>query len=589
MYLHSTNRSPSSHLLEDPQNNLYHRDCSANIPVLQDDLLFLAKVLQENLRAEVPSGEFFQVKCAVNNDQLMILTQHPKGVWPDTDKTFVVLEETLQSLDSQPQQRVELFLRVAGQKLPYAKYSLTLRDEGDEGDEGVGGVGGDESVNLTSSSSLSSWSSSSSPTPHSPLPTPLLMGVALVLITVLGSAAYFLTRPCVMFECKEIQTAKHLQSSFRQMTRSPQSEAELAKLQQEFNAASASVKTIPRWSLHYEEAEQLSVSLSGESEKINQVVKAFQIASLAAQRHHILAHSLEELQDRQQMWRRAIAPLEVISPNSPLYGLAQPKLLVYRLNLQAVKLDLLTEERWLKKLEAAKAAASVASAHGVATKSLKDLQKVQSSWLLAVNTLSVIPIESSRYQEAQKLLAQYKPLLAAARDRTTKELLATKTYEQAVVAAKNAKSYEQQNQLQAAVAHWSVALNAAQQVPNQSLYYSEAQTLITQYSTAFKQAEEKLQVASSFQKTRTDLDKTCSGAVRVCNFTINNHGITVWITPEYQQILSSSLMSTNDQSNRDTVASVTNHLQTLQQALEVISENASLPLVVKNQKLKIKN
>ena len=164
MYLHSTNRSPSSHPLEDSQNNLYHRDCSANIPVQQDDLLFLAKVLQENLRAEVPSGEFFQVKCAVNNDQLMILTQHPKGVWPNIEKTFVVLEETLLSLDSQPQQRVELFLRVAGQKLAYAKYSLTLRDEGDEG------VGGDESVNLTSSSSSSS--------PHSPyslLPTPLYL------------------------------------------------------------------------------------------------------------------------------------------------------------------------------------------------------------------------------------------------------------------------------------------------------------------------------------------------------------------------------------------------------------------------------
>ncbi len=408
------------------------------------------------------------------------------------------------------------------------------------------------------------------------------MGVALVLITVLGSAAYFLTRPCVMLACKEIQTAKQLQSSFRQMTRNPKSEEELAKLQQQFNAASTSVKTIPRWSLHYQEAEQLSASLSGESEKINQVLKAFQVASLAAQTSHTAAHSLEELQQRQQMWRVSIAPLEAISPNSPLYGLAQPRLLVYRANLKAVKQQLFIEEIWLKKLEAAKAVAIATSARGASTKSLKEWQQVQSSWLLAVNTLTAIPQTSSGYQEAQKLLAKYKPLLAAAGDRVTKELLASKTYKQAVGATKDAKSYEQQNQWQAAVAHWSVALNAAKQVPHDSLYYSQAQTLITQYSIAFQQAQEKLQVASSFQKTRTDLEKTCSGAVRVCNFTINNQGITVWTTPEYQQILSSSLMSSTDQRNPNTVASVTNHLQTLQQALEVISENANLPLVFKN-------
>ena len=134
MYLYSTKRSPSFYPLEDHQNNLDHRDCSLKIADQQEDLLFLAKILQEHLRAEVPSGEFFQVKCAVKNDQLMILTQHPKGVWPDTEKTFVLLEETLQSLNSHQKQRAELFLRVAGQKLPYAKYSLTLRDEGDDGD-----------------------------------------------------------------------------------------------------------------------------------------------------------------------------------------------------------------------------------------------------------------------------------------------------------------------------------------------------------------------------------------------------------------------------------------------------------------------
>ncbi len=47
-------------------------------------------------------------------------------------------------------------------------------------------------------------------------------------------------------------------------------------------------------------------------------------------------------------------------------------------------------------------------------------------------------------------MVDYKPKLAAARDRATKEQLAAKTYQQAISTAKQAKAYEQQNQWQAA-------------------------------------------------------------------------------------------------------------------------------------------
>ncbi|BCX06450.1 MAG: hypothetical protein KatS3mg066_0309 [Fischerella sp.] len=97
------------------------------VAVIEEDLQFIAQILQEQLRAEIPSGEFFQVKCAVKNDQLLILTQHPQGVSADTDNIFAVLEEALRSLLNHHGQRVEIFLRITGVKLPYAKYSLVLQ------------------------------------------------------------------------------------------------------------------------------------------------------------------------------------------------------------------------------------------------------------------------------------------------------------------------------------------------------------------------------------------------------------------------------------------------------------------------------
>ncbi len=575
MYPHSANRSPSSYVLEKNQNNLEQWDWSLEVSSHPENLLFLAQILQENLRAEVPSGEFLQVKCAINNNRLMVLTQHPKGVQPDAEKIFVVLEEILQLLPVHQDKEVELFLRVSGHKLPYAKYSLTLKKRGDGVDGGDGGDGGDGEEGGAILLLTSATSATSVEPVHQV--KPLRMGVALVLMTMLGCAGYFLTRPCVMLACQEIQMAKQLQRSFGQMTNSPRSEQELVKWQQQFNAVSASLTKIPHWSLSYQETEQLSASLFAESEKMNQVVKAFERGSLAAQQGQTAALNLEELQDRQQLWQQVIAPLEAISFNSPLYGLVQQKLWLYRTNLRIVTQQLFIEEKWLKKLEAAKAVAQAALARETSAKSLQDWQKVESNWLLAVNVLSAIPQNSLGYQEAQKLLAEYKPLLAATSDRTTQELLATKIYNQAINAANLATRDEQQNQWQAAVAHRSFALNAAQQVSNNTLYYSQAQSLIQPYSTALKQAKEKLQATNSFQQTRADLDKTCSGEVRVCNFAVDNQGIAVWITPEYEQILSSNLMNNNDP---NTVASVTNHLQTLKQAVEAISENSSIYVVL---------
>ena len=61
------------------------------VATVRDNLQLLAKNLQEHLRADVPSGEFFGVRCAVKNNQLMILAQHPQGVAVDTGNIFTVL------------------------------------------------------------------------------------------------------------------------------------------------------------------------------------------------------------------------------------------------------------------------------------------------------------------------------------------------------------------------------------------------------------------------------------------------------------------------------------------------------------------
>lgn len=641
MHLHSTSESPTFPNLEDKKNNIEEqRERSMKVAVQQEDLQLLTKTLQELFLAEVEFGGVFQVKCAVNNDGLMILIQHPLGVTVDTQTIFQLIEDAIQSLPSQGEENIQCFLRVLGEKRPYTKRSLYInqRVEMDEinfypaleatafegstdnfsgnrlifppfstpnpsASDEVDSTFADHLSAATSSDEVNSpfadhFSGASSndeaeeepfdpfagspdlstSKPAKPIKA-ILLGVACVGIFGLAGAAYLFTTPCALFECKAIQTAEQLKTESRQLMRHAKSEKELVTVQQQLEASSSDLAKIPSWSAHYQKAEELQASLSGSSDKIAQVVKALQAASLAMNKTKMPSNSLEELQARQKLWRRAITPLETIGSNSEFYNLAQVKLLSYRASLKTVNQQLLVAEKWVKKLKDAKSVASVAAEKETIAKSLSELQKVQSTWQVAINALSIIPKNSSEYSEAQQLLVEYKPKLALARTRATKEQLAAKTYQQAISTANQAKASEQKQQWQAAVMQWEQALQSAKQIPNDSFQYFQAQSLIEPYSAALKQAQAKLEVVGNLQQTRTDLNQVCTNGMRICAFTIDNKGITVQLTREYDQARQSTVTSSNPQTP-NTTTDGNQHLQILQQALSVISDNAQLSLAI---------
>ncbi|WP_242044532.1 hypothetical protein [Anabaena azotica] len=604
VHLYSTNEqlpfSPTvtKHHIEDQQER------SMTVAVQQEDLQLLSRTLQEQFLAEVPSGEFFQIKCAVNKDELMILAQHPVGVKADTQQIFAVLEEALQSLPPYRDQTVQCFLRMAGEKLPYAKRSLMMKGHGlwenpvinDEKQEDV-------PHKATSSSALVFPPNDLPPTdavadeeevfdplagtpdllttpPQRPV-KPILLG-ALIGITLLGGAGgYLITRPCVMSMCQELEAAQQLNSQFPQLISRAGSENELTTVQQQLETTSAALAAIPGWSSYHQEAEELKTNLSGQSVRINQVIKALQAASAAEAKMQTPASSQGELQARQQMWRQAIMPLEAISPNNDLYRLVQPRLVRYRIQLQNINQQILAQEKWVRKLADAKGVASVANKWEATAKTLQDWQKVQSTWQVVVNALILIPPSSPASGEAQQLLLEYKPKLARARDRVTIEELAAKSYQQLLSIANQAKAYEQKQEWQAAVIYWQQAVQTAKQISNNSLYYNQAQSLIAPYSASLQQAQEKLQLNNSWQQTRVDLNKTCNSEIRICTFTVDDKGIIVKITPEYEQVLQNGTSQTNNQGSDSTV-DVANHWQSLQQALTIISQNANLPLFIYN-------
>lgn len=591
----------------------------------QEDLDFLSSILQESLLA-ISDSKSFQVKCAVQ-DQLMVLIQHPKTVTVETEHIFAVIASVLQSESAYQTQEVQMFIRYTGQKLPYAQKTLYIVPN--------------PSVNTSKSSDSSDYDVFSNiilPEPHQePLPdpkissspiydssaslltitadvveneqfdpfksapdrpqhktqhqksphnfSPILIGTFILAIaTIFGASGYFLMSPCILSTCKELQTAKQLQNSFPQLAGNVKTEEDLSKLQLQLDGTIASLQRIPGWSPRHQDAVQTATSLTSESQQIKLLTQALQSGATALRSSQSLTYDINELQSRSLLWRQAIAPLEAVRTDSKFYNFAQSKLSLYRSGLQSVNVQMLAQSRWKKKVNDATAAAKVALQRESSAKSLPDLQRALSTWQIVVNALIAVPQTSPAYTNARRLLNDYQPRLIAIRDRVSKQEQAATSLAQAVATAKLAQQYEQQNQWQPAAIRWQQAINTIKQIPTESALYNQVQPLLQTYSVAFEQAQMKSQTlavtgaTASTVSTRADLEKTCRGSVRICNFTVDDRFITVRMTPEYEKTLESNVST--DTQNVENVKNVQKHLETLQQALEVIGDNANTAVLV---------
>jgi len=626
--------------------------------VQQEDLQLLDNILQERLLAEVPDSQDFQVKCAITNDELMILTQHPSEVAVDKQQVFAVLEQALQWQFSYQSQRVRFFLRIAGEKRPYTQQFLDFQipstdteretqygfeipsiDTERETQYGVEIPSTDadrepmeigherDTLFLNSdlqtpspsftetedesimdsfiSSSQQSFSDYSLPDSHLSLdedefekiedveekfdpfanvpdkprkrqlslslpPLPIIIGTAVVIALLSGGGAFVLHRGCVISECKELQTAQQFKNDYQQQIKRTKSEKDLLAVQQQLDGVVADLQKIPQWSPRYQDSQLLVNSFSEQSTKINQVLKALQMASSAQKITQTPPKSLDELRNRQKLWRQAITSLEIIKPNNELYGLVKANLPSYKNTLKSVNDRLLKEETWVQKIANATTLGTAATKRQITAKSAPEWQKVESDFQTAISTLKIIPIGSLGSEDARKLLAEYQPKIIVARDRAKKEQLAATSYQQALKAASQARIYGNQNQWQGAIKSWEQAVQRAKQVGQDTFYFNQAKPLIETYTASLKQAQEQFQIYGDLTQTRAELNTTCSSTIKLCTFTIENQKISVRLTPEYDRLF---------QANNPQIQS---HFQGLKDALIAISQNAQLPVFIYN-------
>lgn len=575
----------------------------------QGNLQHFAQRLQEALRPIAPAPTPIQVQCALKQDSLIVLTQHLAKAPLQAQQVFKILETEIRCFvdeylpDLPEQALIKLYLRAVGEKQPHDFYAFQ-RSAPDADPPAIAQVereGAVESAPVEDAPSIP-LSSPESPAPDAPLtPLPKLpepisvtewergqsrgwvwLLAAGVSVAGFAGGMYVMTRPCVVGSaCEVLDRAHQLTQNSTQQIRTDPSAQTLRQAQQQITEANRLLKSIPPWSSRHQEAETLLQTHQVQTTTLDQMVAAEEKANNTLQKSQTLPQPVNQWLDVRSLWQEAIAQLEAIPPSNPLHTLAQERLTVYRNHLGAINQRIVAEQQAEKNLTTAKNTARIAEARQGVAQSLESWQLARSTWQVVANTLQQIPDTTTSYAEAQKLLTTYQPKLTSTRDRATQEQIANKAYAQAIALAGQAKMLEQQNQWSNAVATWRRALAYARQVPEGSFYRNQSQPLVSSYASSLKLAEAKLQVATALQVTKGDLDRVCSGAPKICNYTLTVDEIRVQLTASYERSVRTALIMGQAGDPR-TLGGTVNHLESLQSALQTITNNANIPMAVYN-------
>lgn len=407
------------------------------------------------------------------------------------------------------------------------------------------------------------------------------LGAAAGLFALAGSL-YMLTRPCVIGACVPLQTAQRLSQEAAQLAQANSSAMDVSEAYQKLAEGSYLLGTIPQWSGEYAEAQALLRVYGTQSEALGQVVTALQAANEAAHASQNPPHPLSRWEEIREMWQAAIAPLEQVSPDHPIYPLAQQKLTEYQANLSMINQRIVIEQQAQDKIKLARDTARLAEAREGVADSPESWQLTHVTWQVVVNLLQQIPSGTMAHAEAEQLLAIYQPRLNEARDRRLQEEISAKAYNQALSMAEAARQLEQQNQWSQAVSQWRSALANAQQIPTGTSYHGQVQPLVNSYTTSLSQAEETLRSAVARGNAQAQLEQTCAGTVRVCTFTVTGEEIQVQITPDYDQAIEQAIANGQAAGNPNAQAEATAHSNALLRALADISESTQVPLELYN-------
>lgn len=355
---------------------------------------------------------------------------------------------------------------------------------------------------------------------------------------------YAITRPCVVGQCRLLDTAQQIDQTLSATLQPTASAAAVLDAQRQLLETKRRVQAIPYWSRHSNQAQQVSRQLDQRLAALETVVEALQLGQIAAENGKNLPHSIEHWQEVEAQWRSALALLQSTPTDSFVNRLVQHKRAEYAANLQAITQRVHSERTAETELNAVRSAARLAETRTRLAETIEDWQLVEATWRAAIAALERISSNTAAHVQADVLMDLYPTRLTQASNRLTQEKIAQTTYNQAIDFAAQARRAEQANQWSEAVFHWQDAVTYAQQVPKGTLSHPPAQALLSTYRPASTTAQDRLRIAVMLQRAPFSLDRLCAGTPPVCSPTLTRNAIQLHFTSPLDRTIAALMIHT---------------------------------------------
>lgn len=391
---------------------------------------------------------------------------------------------------------------------------------------------------------------------------------------------YAFTRPCVLGKCETLTGAQEQISAAQKILAAAKHPQHFAQAQAKFNLATEQLKQVPVWSGKYLAARQLVNSYAAVATDIDKVIRAMAIGTDAWKKAQNPPLPLNRWQEISLSWSKAIALLQEVSPQSEVYSFAQNKLSEYEANLQAIAARIQQEESAAKTLQEIREKADLAYTRQGVASGLESWQGIYDLWQEIINLIPRISPDTMAAVELQNSVAEYRQQLTKARQQEVQEKISQETYNLAIAAAEQAQQLAEQKQWSQALNRWTDALTLAREVPQNTFYSAKAQSLITIYNNARNEAAVNLKKATILEKAQNDLKKLCNGNPLVCEYTVTEDVINVWLTPAYIRHIKRTALLAEQKGDKKALVGIDKHLDTLKLALQTISDNSQIPLML---------
>jgi hypothetical protein len=408
---------------------------------------------------------------------------------------------------------------------------------------------------------------------------PILGGLGLLAIC--AGVGYVGTRPCVFSVCTELNTATQLTQSLMVTLQNPRvTGQEVLTAQKQLHQSVDALESIPFWSDSYGKAQTALKATAPLVTDVDTTAMAMNKAFKAANIVKNPPLPLLKWQQSRQLWTESIANLGKITTKSQLYVLSRQKLTDYQGRLADINRRIEVETSAERKLKSAVDGIKTANQSQAAAKSLLEWRGVKTQWDTIDNQLASIPATTTVYPQAQELLKSAQSQLATVQDKVLEEDKATLNYQTAVSLAQAAKLSQKNDRLAQALGQWNQSVVAIQSIPQSSAVYDRAKPLVFEYTKSFQQVENQLKTTQKLALANKDLQRTCAGNPQICTYTVSNKSIVVRLMSLYTQTIAQTAIAASTQGDGNAKVGIVNHVNTLGNALQTISENAKLPIEV---------